>query len=120
MGIKKNIEIFTDDTSEYLDAYIDVIKLRLLERLSLFASDILSRIIFLQLLFIAAMFVSVAIMLAIAPFTGYIAGALIIASLLLLAAIILTLSSRRIFVNSVVAYMSRIFFSKDDSNDETE
>lgn len=120
MGIKKNIEILTDDASEYIDACLDVLKLRLLERLSLLLSDLLSYLILLQLLFVAAIFVAVALLLALAPLTGYICGALIIASLLLLAAIVLSLFSRRIFVNSIVARMSRILFSKDNYDNETE
>lgn len=120
MGIKKNIETLTDDASEYISAYIDVLKLRLLERLSLLLSDLLSSLVFFHLLFVAAIFVAVALLLALAPLTGYICGALIIASLLLLVSIVLSLFGRRIFVNSIIVRMSRILFSKDNYDDETE
>lgn len=119
MSIKENVKNITDDTQEYIHKYILSLKLELLERVSLLASDILSHLLFFIILLFALLFASLALMFTIAYYVGYVASAIAIFFLLLLSAIVVYHFRKQLFVDVAVARLSQIFFSNDDDS-ETE
>ncbi|MBR2301036.1 MAG: phage holin family protein [Bacteroidaceae bacterium] len=119
MSVKENVRNITEDTQEYLHSYILSLKLELLERVSLLASDILSHLLFFIILLFAVLFASLALMFALACYVGYVASAIIIFSLLLFSAIVVCYFRKQLFVDVAVARLSQIFFS-DNNDSETE
>ncbi|MDP3453570.1 MAG: hypothetical protein Q8R90_11520 [Bacteroidales bacterium] len=114
-------ENLADSAKEYLDMRLDAIKLQLVENLSV----LFSRIVSVTLLII---FIGIALAFLASAFSWWIgdlleskaAGTVITGGLFLLLALILYFRRRKLFINSMVAMFSKMFFETSDKISEEE
>jgi nitrate reductase gamma subunit len=114
-------ENLADSAKEYLDMRLDAIKLQLVENLSL----LFSRIVSVSLLII---FIGIALAFLASAFSWWIgdllgskaAGTVITGGIFLLLALILYFRRRKLFINSMVAMFSKMFFEPVDKISEEE
>ncbi len=119
MDVKQNFNRLSDETREYVNLRVDSTKLYLVEVLSQFTSDMLSRMLFFLFLFISFLFVLVAVMFLLAPAIGLVSSAFAIAVFLLLVAAVIYFTRKFLFTNIMIARLCSMFFPKNDVDDET-
>lgn len=119
MDVKQNFERLTDETREYINLHVDCIKLYIIEALSLFASDLFSRTLFFMFLFLSLIFLLVALMFFMSASVGIIFSAIIVSFILLSVAFLVYINRKRLFANIMVSSLCKIFFPKNDIDDET-
>ena len=102
-----------DSAKEYLDMRISAFKLQVIEHLSLIASKILLYVLIFILLSIALFFMGSTFSLWLGELlNSNSAGALITASIFLIACLIVFMMRRKLFVNSMVSMFSKMFFEQ--------
>ena len=112
-----NLENLVDGTKEYFDMRIDAVKLQLVENLSILFSKILFYVIVIILTCIGVAFFASALSWWIGGMLGsQAAGNLITGGIVLLIALFLLLLRKKLFINSMVATFSRMFFEPSDKN----
>lgn len=119
MDVKQNLGRLTDETSEYVNLRIESTKLYMVETISLFASTLISRILFFVFLTISFIFMLVALMLFLSTIVGYVVSSLLVSLLLLVVAIMVYANRKRMFGDMMVNSLCRIFFPKSDIENET-
>ena len=117
MSIKGNFETLYNDADEYVKRSIDSYRLLLVESLSLLYGDVACGFVLFMLLFLAFIFMLVAMVALLAPFVG-LAVALCIAVVLLVAvALLVYLFKVKLFVNGAVRRICRILFAGENEEE---
>jgi len=120
MDVKQNFDRLSDETREYINLRIDSTKLYIVEMLSQFASDMLSRIVFFIFMFLSFLFLLVAVMFLLARAIGLVSSAFVIALTLLLVGAVVYFTRKLLFTNIMIGRLCRMFFPKNDVENETD
>lgn len=120
MGFRADIGNISKDALEFLKRSVDGCKLRIAENLSLLLGDVICGFVLFILLFVAYLALMVAIAILLLPLIGLPLSIVVVASLLLLTAMIIYMLRERLFVDGIVRHLSRMFFEKsgEDGKDE--
>ena len=112
MSNKSDYQQLLDDAKSYLATRYDLLRLELLDKLSVILSMLLFAIVIILLVFAAIAFASVAIVSALAEVIELPAACCIVGAVVLLAAVTAYLLKDKLFVNPMVKFLSSIIFSK--------
>lgn len=114
MNVKQNFDRLSGETREYIDMRLDAARLYIVEILSVFFSDLISRVVFFTFLFISFIFLLLALFYIMSPIVGAVWSSLIICGVLLLLSAILYIFRKRLFTNLMVARLCKMFFPKNE------
>lgn len=113
------LENMADGAKEYLDMRVDALKLQMVEHLSVLFSRILFAVIMIILLGVGVAFFASAFSWWIGGLLeSQAAGNLITGGIVLLIALIIFLKRKKLFVNSMVAMFSHMFFEQKNKISE--
>lgn len=118
MELKENFDKLSDGAQQYIDLKVDNIKLHIVENMSLFCSDLLSRAVVGLFAIMALFFAMIAVVLFFAMYVGLLYAFLIVAGILLLVGALFYFFRKSIFANVMVGRFCRMFFPKNDVEDE--
>ncbi len=119
MDVKQNFERLTDETREYINLRIDSTKLYMIEALSLLVGNLLSHTLFFVFLFITLIFMLAALMFLLSTIVGFMFSALIVSFISLGIGIIIYMNRKKLFADIMVNSLCKLFFPKNEINDET-
>jgi hypothetical protein len=116
--ISESIADLTDQVRNYVRLRIDLFKLTLTEKLATLTTTLLISIIFFIVFLFFTLFLSLAFIFWFKEYAGeaYI-GALIVAGFYILVGIIVYLLRDRLFLNRVVAQISKILIEEEEENE---
>lgn len=117
MSIKENFETLYNDADEYVKRSIDSYRLFVIDSLSLLYGDVACGFVVFMLLFLAFIFMLVAMVVFLAPVTGFAVALLLAVLLLALMALLVYVFKMRLFVNRAVRRFCRILFAKEDEKE---
>ena len=117
MSIKGNFKTLYNDADEYVKRSIDCYKLLLVESLSLLYGDVACGFVLFMLLFLAFVFMLVAMVILIMPFVGLTVALFVAMALLVSVAAIVYLFKIKLFVNGAVKRICRILFADDNEKE---
>lgn len=117
MEVKQNFDRLADDVQEYINLRVDSVKLYVVQVLSSFLSDMLSRIVLFVFLFLSLVFMLIALMFLLAPLIGWVWSACVIVILLLLMAFSVYLGRKSLFTNMMIGRLCKMFFPVDDEKE---
>lgn len=117
MSIKGNFKTLYNDADEYVKRSIDSYKLLLVESLSLLYGDVACGFVLFMLLFLAFVFMLVAMVILIMPFVGLTVALFVAMALLVSVAVIVYLFKIKLFVNGAVKRICRILFANDNEKE---
>ena len=120
MEIKENFDSLSADAREFLNLKIEELKLSFVERLSLFFADALSWLAVIIFLLLSSLCFLAALVAMLSVYMGLLPALLLVAFLLLAVAWLFHLLRGSIFINIMVARFYKMFFTKNDENDEKE
>jgi hypothetical protein len=116
--ISDSIIDLTEDAKKYIQLKIDLFKLNLTEKLAMLTTTLLLSIIFFIVFLFFTLFVSLAFIFWFKDHAGAAwAGALIVAGFYILIGLIVFLFRDKLFLNRVVAQISKILI-EEDAEDE--
>lgn len=113
MGVKENLNTLYSDTHEYAERSIDNCKLTLVKYLSLLFGDMACYFVVFMLLFLALIFMLVAMVVLLAPVTGFFIALAMAVVLLAAIALGVFLFRERLFVNIAVKRLCRMLFENE-------
>lgn len=117
MSIKGNFKTLYNDADEYVKRSIDSYKLLLVESLSLLYGDVACGFVLFMLLFLAFVFMLVAMVILIMPVVGLTVALFVAMALLVSVAVIVYLFKIKLFVNGAVKRICRILFADDNEKE---
>ena len=116
--IQDRFEDTAQDLREYGHLQLESLKLRLLEKLSVFGNNVLSIFIVVFLGAISLIFVAVVLTLLLADLTGSLLLATgIMAGVFVIATLIVYLCRRKMFLNPMVRMFGKMLFEKEKEED---
>jgi len=116
-----NLENLAGSAKEYLDMRLDAIKLKMVESLSVLFSRILYATLLIIFLVFALAFMASSFSWWLGDLLGSkAAGALITGGVSLLIALILYIRRGKLFINSLVAMFSKMFFEQGDKTSQED
>ena len=117
MSIKGNFETLYNDADDYVKRSIDSYKLLLAESLSLLYGDVACGFVLFMLLFLAFIFMLVAMVILIMPVVGLAVALFVAIALLVSVALMVYLFKIKLFVNGAVKRICRILFADDNEKE---
>ncbi len=120
MEIKHNFDRLSHEAYEFLNLKIEEVKLSFVERLSLLFADALSWLAIIIFLLLSSLCLLAAIVAVLSISIGLLPALFIVASLLLLAALLFYVTRGNLFVNIMVARFYKMFFNENEQSDEKE
>ena len=114
MSIKGNFDTLYNDADEYVKRSIDSYKLLFVESISLLYGDVACGFVLFMLLFLAFVFMLAAMVVLLAPVTGFAVSLIIAVAVLAVVALLVYLLKIRLFVNGAVKRICRILFAKNN------
>lgn len=116
----RSVEELKETAKEYLKLCTDATKLRLIDNLSTVLNKILSYFVITLLLLVAIVFFALGLNQWLTRFISPIAAACLIGSVVLIACIVLFLCRNRLFINSLVRMLAKVFFQKESEKEGGE
>lgn len=110
MEIGKNLQDISNDAREYIKRSIDGYRLQFAENMSTLMGEVACRSVMFMLLFIAFLFMLVALVLVLALYIGHVLASLVAALFLTAVSILLYLFRERLFTDWFVKRIMKTFF----------
>jgi TRAP-type C4-dicarboxylate transport system permease small subunit len=116
--ISDNVSEIAENVRNYVQLRIDLLMLKLTEKLAKLVSHLLITVIFFIIFVLLTFFISLAFIFWFKDYIGPAwAGCLIIAGFYLVVGFIIYLLRTRLFVNPVVAQLSKILLEEEDEDE---
>lgn len=116
--IQDRLEDTAHDLHEYGNLQLEALKLKLLEKLSVFLNNVFSSFILVFLGAIALIFVAVVLTLLLADLMGsLLAATAVMAGVFVVATLIVYLCRKKMFINMMVRMTGKMLFEKEKEED---